>query len=103
MTDAAFLHFNVTAHPTAEWPKQQLREAFPFAQLPRYLLRDRHAIFDHEFQERVRDIGICEVLSAPRLPWQRAYIGRLIGTCVMDNKSADPRYVVQKPARPIRL
>jgi len=39
------LHFNVTAHPTAEWTGQQLREAFPFEQLPRYLLRDRDAIF----------------------------------------------------------
>ncbi len=35
------LHFNVTAYPTAEWTGQQLREAFPFDQLPRYLLRDR--------------------------------------------------------------
>jgi putative transposase len=39
------LHFNVTAHPTAQWTAQQLREAFPFDQLPRYLLRDRDAIF----------------------------------------------------------
>src|SRR5271165_6147133 len=39
------LHFNVTAHPTAEWTGQQLREAFPFDHVPRYLLRDRDAIF----------------------------------------------------------
>jgi putative transposase len=45
------LHFNVTAHPTAEWTGQQLREAFPFDQLPRYLLRDRDAIFGDEFRE----------------------------------------------------
>src|SRR5207253_11018732 len=74
------LHFNVTAHPTADWTGQQLREAFPFAQLPRYLLRDRDAIFGDDFREHVRDMGICEVLSAPRAPWQRAYIERVIGS-----------------------
>jgi len=58
------LHFNVTAHPTAEWTGQQLREAFPFTQLPHYLLRDRDAIFGDEFREQVRDMGICEGLSA---------------------------------------
>src|SRR5436190_2643395 len=60
------LHFNVTAHPTADWTGQQLREAFPFAQLPRYLLRDRDAIFGDDFREHLRDMGICEVLSAPK-------------------------------------
>jgi len=74
------LHFNVTAHPTAEWTGQQLREAFPFAQLPRYLLRDRDAIFGDDFREQVRDMGIREVLSAPRSPWQRAYVERVIGS-----------------------
>ena len=38
------LHFNVTPHPTAHWTAQQLRNAFPFEQFPRYLLRDRDAI-----------------------------------------------------------
>lgn len=74
------VHFNVTAHPTAEWTGQQLREAFPFDELPRYLLRDRDAIFGNHFQEQVRDMGIREVLSAPRSPWQRAYIERVIGS-----------------------
>ena len=74
------LHFNVTAHPTAEWVGQQLREAFPFDQVPHYLLRDRDAIFGNDFREQVRDMGIREVLSAPRSPWQRAYIERVIGS-----------------------
>ena len=74
------LHFNVTARPTAEWVGQQLREAFSFDQLPRYLLRDRDAIFGNDFREQVQDMGICEVLSAPRSPWQRAYIERVIGS-----------------------
>src|ERR1700732_1649570 len=43
------VHFNVTAHPTAEWTMQQLREAFPFEQLPRSLLRARGAVFGDTF------------------------------------------------------
>ena len=74
------LHFNVTAHPTAEWTAQQLREAFPFEQIPRYLLRDRDRIFGGEFREDVKAMGIQEVLSAPRSPWQSAYVERVIGT-----------------------
>ena len=72
--------FNVTAHPTAEWTAQQLREAFPFEQIPRYLLRDRDGIFGGEFRKDVKATGIKEVLSAPRPPWQRAYVERVIGT-----------------------
>ena len=72
------VHCNVTAHPTAEWTGQQLRDAFPFDQLPRYLLRDRDAIFGQDFREQVRDMGIREVLSTPRSPWQRAYVERVI-------------------------
>src|SRR5438445_5574307 len=40
------LHFNVTAHPTAEWTAQQLRDAFPWDAAPRFLLRDRDRILD---------------------------------------------------------
>ena len=74
------VHFNVTAHPTAEWTTQQLREAFPFDQIPRYLLRDRDGVFGGEFRKDVKAMGIKEVLSAPRSPWQRAYVERMIGT-----------------------
>ena len=74
------VHFNVTAHPTAEWTAQQLREAFPFDQIPRYLLRDRDKIFGDDFRRQFQDMKIEEVLSAPRSPWQRAYVERLIGS-----------------------
>ena len=74
------VHFAVTAHPTAEWTAHQLREAFPWESAPRYLLRDRDRIFGHEFVEQLQAMGIEEVLSAPRSPWQRAYIERLIGS-----------------------
>src|SRR3984957_8868547 len=74
------LHFNVTAHPTAEWTTQQLREAFPFNSAPRYLLQDRDRIFGDNFTRQVQDMGIEQVLSAPRSPWQGAYVERIIGT-----------------------
>jgi hypothetical protein len=74
------LHFGVTAHPTAEWTAQQLREAFPWDAAPRYLLRDRDRIFGDAFSKQVQDMAIEEVLSAPRSPWQRAYVERVIGT-----------------------
>ncbi|MCP5115909.1 MAG: transposase family protein [bacterium] len=74
------VHFNATAHPTAEWTAQQLREAFPFDQLPKYLLRDRDGIFGHDFRTQVKAMGIKEVLSAPPSPWQNAYVERLVGS-----------------------
>jgi transposase InsO family protein len=74
------LHFAVTAHPTAEWTTQQLREAFPWDTAPRYLLRDSDRIFGKDFVDQVKAMGINQVLSAPRSPWQRAYVERVIGT-----------------------
>jgi putative transposase len=58
------LHFGVTAHPTAEWTAQQLREAFPWDTTPRYLLRDRDRIFGDAFSKQVQDMATQEVLSA---------------------------------------
>ena len=74
------LQFGVSAHPTAEWTVQQLRNAFPWDSAPRYLLRDRDRIFGEEFVSQVNAMGIEQVLSAPRSPWQRAYVERLIGS-----------------------
>ena len=67
------LHFNVTGNPTAQWTAQQIVEAFPWRTAPKYLLRDRDAIYGSAFQRRVRSMGIEQVLSAPRSTWQKAY------------------------------
>ena len=74
------VHFNVTAHPAAEWTAQQMLEAFPFDTAPKYLLRDRDRIYGQEFRDQVAVMNINEVLSAPRSPWQRAYVERVIGS-----------------------
>ena len=78
------LHFNVTENPTAVWTAQQIVEAFPWDSAPKYLLRDRDAIYGGAFQKRVRAMGIEQVLSAPRSPWQNPFVERLIGTLRRD-------------------
>src|SRR5215470_987253 len=74
------IHFNVTAHPTAEWTARQIAEAFRWDSAPRYLLHDRDCIYGAEFHQRVAEMGILEVLTAPRAPWQNAYAERFIGS-----------------------
>ena len=74
------VHFNATYHPTAEWTAQQIVEAFPFDSAPRYLIRDRDSIYGTRFRHRVRSLGIEEVLTAPRSPWQNPYVERIIGS-----------------------
>ena len=74
------VHFNATYHPTAEWTAQQLVEAFPFDTVPRYLLRDRDSIYGERFRNRVKSLGIDEVLTAPRSPWQNPNVERIIGS-----------------------
>lgn len=74
------VHFGVTANPTMAWVAQQIREAFPWDTPPRYLLRDRDAVYGVEFRDRVVSMGIEEVVTAPRSPWQNPYVERVIGT-----------------------
>ena len=74
------VHVNVTDAPTAQWTAQQIGEAFPGETAPRYLLRDRDAVYGVVFSSRVQALGIREVKAAPRSPWQNPYVERLIGT-----------------------
>jgi putative transposase len=74
------VHFNVTEHPTAEWTAQQVINAFPWDEAPRYLLRDRDRIYGTSFQQRVQHMENEEVVIAPRSPWQNPYVERLIGS-----------------------
>jgi transposase InsO family protein len=78
------VHFNVTEHPTAQWTAQQIVEAFPRDEAPRYLLRDRDAIYGEHFQQRIGNMGIEDVKIAPRSPWQSPYVERLIGSIRRD-------------------
>jgi putative transposase len=74
------VHFNVTEHPTAEWTGQQIVEAFCEGKVPRFLIRDRDGVYGLTFQDRVKALGIEEVVIAPRSPWQNPYSERVIGS-----------------------
>jgi transposase InsO family protein len=74
------VHFNITEHPTAQWTAQQVSEAFPWDGAPRYLIRDRDRVYGQAFRTRVERMGIEEVLTAPRSPWQNPYAERMIGS-----------------------
>ena len=70
----------VTGHPTAAWLSRQVTEAFPWDTAPRYLLRDRDGSYGASFRNRVEAMRITEVITAPRSPWQNAYVERVIGS-----------------------
>jgi len=74
------LHFNVTENPSAEWTGQQIVNAFPDDSAPRYLLRDNDSIYGLDFQRRVESLGIEEVRTAFRSPWQNPFVERSIGS-----------------------
>jgi len=74
------VHVNVTDHPTAAWAAQQLVESFPEETAPKYLLRDRDAIYGDVFARRMKGLGMSEILIAPRAPWQNPFAERVIGS-----------------------
>jgi transposase InsO family protein len=70
----------VTRHPTAEWIAQQVTEAFPWNEVPRYLVRDQDGAYGATVQRRLHAMGIRDRPIAPGSPWQNGYVERLIGT-----------------------
>ena len=74
------IHVNATTQPTAEWTARQLVEACGEDNIPHYVIRDRDGSYGHRFCQQTRALGIEEVLTAPRSPWQNAYAERVIGS-----------------------
>jgi transposase InsO family protein len=72
-------HVAVTAHPTAAWTVQQIREAFPWDEAPRYLLHDRDHAFD-TLGTTAKAMGIEDVVTAPHAPWQNPFVERFVGS-----------------------
>jgi putative transposase len=74
------VHFNITEHPTARWTGQQIANAFPFDEAPKYLLLDNDGIYGEEFARRIKSMNIDDIHTAFRSPWQNPYAERMIGS-----------------------
>ena len=78
------LHFNVTRHPSSAWISQQLREAFPYDEVPTYLIFDRAANFNEEVVSTMKSFGIQSKRTSFRSPWQNGVAERWVGNCRRD-------------------
>jgi len=74
------LHFNVTANPKSSWTVQQLRNALPCDYTPKYLIRDRDGKFSNEVSNCINNMGIKQIVTAYKSPWQNCYVERVIGS-----------------------
>ena len=74
------VHFNVTAHPTADWVWRQIIQATPWGTAPRFLIRDRDRSYGRHFAARAAKIGIEAIQTPVRAPKANAIVERVIGT-----------------------
>jgi transposase InsO family protein len=74
------VHAGVTRHPTDAWVAQQLREATPFDQRPRYLVRDNDSKYGRVFSGVAEATGITELRTAYRTTRQNASCERFLGS-----------------------
>jgi transposase InsO family protein len=74
------LHVNVTAHPTAEWTLQQLREAIPADHRYRFLIHDRDSIFSQALDQSLRHLGLHVLKTPVRTPVANAICECVLGT-----------------------
>ena len=75
------LHCNVTLHPTSTWIAQQLREAFAYAAVPKFLILDHDAKYGFEVPAVVRSMNIAPVRTSVGCPWQNGVAERWVGSC----------------------
>jgi putative transposase len=74
------LHVSITAHPTAHWTLQQLREAIPADHAYRFLIHDRDRIFSAPLDRSIRHLGLRVLKTPPQSPQANTLCERLIGT-----------------------
>ena len=80
LSSRRIVHYAVTRNPTDAWTAQQLREATPFGQGPRFLIRDNDRKYGSAFARVAKGTGI-EVLRTPyQAPKANAICERFLGS-----------------------
>jgi transposase InsO family protein len=74
------LHFNVTAHPTADWTTQQFREILADPHPYKFVVHDRDSIFSASLDQSLKHFGVRPIRTPVRAPKANAHCERLIGT-----------------------
>jgi len=74
------IHLNTTAHPTAAWTLQQLRESIPADHSYRFIIHDHDAIFSPELDASLTRLGFKVIATPVRSPQANSLCERLIGT-----------------------
>jgi transposase InsO family protein len=74
------VHIAVTRSPTDAWVAQQLREATPWGEGPKYLIHDRDNKYGKQFASVARGIGIEQLKTPYRAPKANAICERCIGS-----------------------
>jgi hypothetical protein len=102
------LSFGVTSHPTAEWVARQVTDAFPWTEAPRYLIRDRDAVFGQVVIRRLKSMGIRDRPTAPRshlVVLGEVHLRRIVSAYVSYYNTARTHLSLDKDAplpRPVR-
>jgi transposase InsO family protein len=75
------LRCSVTRNPNTLWIVQQMREAWAYRPMPKFLLFDHDAKFGRDVVSTVKDLGSEPVRTAFRSPWQNGVAERWVGSC----------------------
>jgi transposase InsO family protein len=74
------IHLDATAHPTAAWTLQQLRETIPSDHEYRFIIHDHDAIFSGELDASLTRLGLKVITTPVHSPQANSLCERLIGT-----------------------
>jgi putative transposase len=74
------IQLNATAHPTAAWTLQQLREVIPCDHQYRFIIHDHDSIFSAELDVSLTRLGLKVITTPVHSPRANSLCERLIGT-----------------------